>query len=281
MSSVAQTLADAAGTLAATSESPRLDAQLLLAHALGKTREWLVAHDDAAVAAQQAVFFDALCAERARGKPIAYILGNAWFYGREFFVNEAVLVPRPETEHLVDDAIAHLRGIDVPYVLDVGAGSGAIACTIAAQVPHAYVDAVDISPDAVAVARENALRLKVDERVTLFEGDLLAPLPEDRHYHVVIANLPYVPTAEIAPAPAAVSFEPRLALDGGPDGLEAYRRLLPRLLAYVAPGGMVLLEAAPALTRTLAELAHANFPNAQVDVRADYGGRERYVTVVN
>lgn len=279
MATVAQALAAAVRSLEATSESPRLDAQLLLAHALGTSKEWLIAHGDEELKPAHESAYAAACADRASGRPIAYILGSAWFHGREFVVNRNVLVPRPETEHLVDDAIEHVQAIANPFVLDVGAGSGAIACTIAAEVSHARVDAIDISRDALNVARENAVCLGVSSRVVFYEGDLVAPLPRDRRYDAIVANLPYVPTAEIDPAPAAVSFEPRLALDGGADGLEAYRRLLPLLPVYTAPGAMVLLEAAPALMVGLEALARVAFPRAEVGVRTDYGGRERYVRV--
>lgn len=276
---VAQALADGIRALEPTSDSPRLDAQLLLAHVVGRGKEWLVAHSDDALTAEQRATFDALCAQRATGEPLAYILGTAWFYGREFVVNEDVLVPRPETEHLVDDAIAHLRVIPDARALDVGTGSGAIACTLAANVIHARVDAVDVSAAALRIARENATRLGVDARVAFFESDLLAMIPHEPTYDVVVANLPYVPTDEIEPAPASVSFEPRLALDGGHDGLDAYRRLLPQLPGRLRAGAVVLLEAAPALTEGLSFLARAAFPQCSVSVRGDYGRRERYVYV--
>lgn len=279
MITVARALGDGIRALEATSDSPRLDAQLLLAHVVGRGKEWLVAHSDDALTEVQRTEFDALCAQRATGKPLAYILGSAWFYGREFLVNEDVLVPRPETEHLVDDAIAHLRDIPDARVLDVGTGSGAIACTLAADVRHARVDAVDVSAPALRVARENASRLGVDARVAFFESDLLAAIPHERAYDVVVANLPYVPTDEVEPAPASVSFEPRLALDGGRDGLDAYRRLLPQLPGRLRAGAVVLLEAAPALMDGLSLLVRAAFPQSSVSVRGDYGRRERYVYV--
>lgn len=278
MLTIAQALARGIDALHA-SDSPRLDAQLLLARAVGQTKEWLIAHADEPVSGEAQAAFDASCLERASGKPVAYILGSAWFYGREFLVDPHVLIPRPETEHLIDEALEYLRALQAPRVLDVGVGSGAIACTLASEAANAIVDAVDLSPDALRVARENAVRLHVDTRVAFFEGDLLAPLPSARTYDLVVANLPYVPTGEIEKPPAPVSFEPQLALDGGPDGLDAYRRLLPALPARLQAGGVVLLEAAPPLMRGLTALARTAFPDAAIDVRGDYGGRERYVCV--
>ena len=278
MLTIAQALARGIGALHA-SDSPRLDAQLLLARAVGRSKEWLIAHADEPISDAAQAAFDASCAERASGKPIAYIIGSAWFYGREFLVDPHVLIPRPETEHLIDEALEHLRAVPAPRVLDVGVGSGAIACTLAFEAANAVVDAVDLSPDALRVARSNAARLHVDARVAFFEGDLLAPLPAGRTYDLVVANLPYVPTGEIEKRPAPVSFEPPLALDGGPDGLDAYRRLLPALPARLQPRAVALLEAAPPLMHGLTALVRTAFPDAAVHVRGDYGGRERYVCV--
>jgi release factor glutamine methyltransferase len=279
LSTIAQALAHGVRLLEVSSDSPRYDAQLLLGHALGRSREWLIAHADDEIPVEEREAFNAACKARAAGKPIAYILGTAWFHGREFVVNEHVLVPRPETEHLVDDAIAHVRERESASVLDVGVGSGAIACAIAAELPNASVDAVDISPDALRVARENAARLHVDSRVTFYEGDLLGSLPRERRYDVVVANLPYVPTDDIAAAPDPVSFEPRLALDGGPDGLDAYRRLLWMLPPVLKPRSLVLLEAAPPIMPALVVLVRQALPAASIEVARDYGGRERYVRV--
>jgi release factor glutamine methyltransferase len=276
---VSEALADGIRALEATSDSPRADAQLLLAHVLHQHKEWLISHGDVPLAVSQRDAFRAACGVRAGGKPVAYILGTAWFHGHEFVVDEDVLIPRPETEHLVDDAIERLKTLPAPAMLDVGTGSGAIACTIAAEVPRVTIDATDISHEALNVARENARRLDVDTRVHFFWGDLTTPLGRERRYDVVVANLPYVPTGDIAPAPSPVSFEPRLALDGGADGLDAYRRLLPSLPERLSPEALVLLEAAPPVMKGLEELAREAFPDADVSVRNDYGGRERYVCV--
>ena len=163
---IADALARGTGLLEQSSESPRADALLLLERVLERPRAWIVAHgQDRSAAGDAAQFFD-LCERRAAGRPLAYVLGSAGFYGREFVVDESVLVPRPETEHLVDDAIAFIKAMPrdrAPAVLDLGTGSGAIACTIAAETP-ARVDAVDISAAALEVARENARRLNVADR---------------------------------------------------------------------------------------------------------------------
>lgn len=254
------------------------DAPLLLAHVLGKSRSWLVAHAEESLEGDALHRFQTLTQRRAAGEPLAYILGSAGFYGREFTVDASVLVPRPETEHLIDDVVASMRAVQAPRLLDVGTGSGAIAVTLAAELPAATVDAVDISPQALSIARANAERLGVSARVRFFEGDLLEPVQGGR-YDAIIANLPYVPTPDIAPSPDPVSYEPRLALDGGPDGLDCYRRLLAAMPAAVAPGGIVLLEAAPPLMAGLIALAQDAFPHGEVTVGKDYGQRDRYVKV--
>lgn len=211
--------------------------------------------------------------------PLAYVLGEAGFYGRLLAVDSRVLVPRPETERLVEDALAHLRRLsDAPHVLDVGTGSGAIACTVAAELKGATVVGTDLSTDALAVARSNAGRLGVTSRCRFECGDLASPVRAAR-FHAVIANLPYVPTREIPPVPDPVAFEPRAALDGGPDGLRVYRRFLPSVPQLLLPGAVALMEAAPQQIAGLLALTRRVFPEANVRAERDFGGAERYVRV--
>ena len=219
----------------------------------------------------------ALCARRSTGMPLAYVLGQAGFYGRQFEVDESVLVPRPETEHLVDEALAFLRQRALEgresAVLDVGTGSGAIACTIAAQTQRA-VDATDASPAALDVAARNARRLGVAPLCRFFRGDLLEPVAS-RRYDLIVANLPYLPTCDLPAPPDPVSFEPVAALDGGPDGLDCYRRLLQAAPAVLAAEGLLLLEAAPPTMPALEALVRTAFPGAAVEVGNDYAGLAR------
>ena len=276
MTSVAQTLADGPVRLHDSSTSPRADALLLLAHALNRGREWIVAHGDATPSREEAQAFKRLSAERGKGVPIAYLLGSAGFYGREFRINDSVLVPRPETEHLVAEAIAFIG--DRPLrVLDVGTGSGVIACTIAAQT-QANADATEISASAIAVAEKNARRLGVAERCRFLAGDLTEPVRNER-YDVVVANLPYVPTAEIPSKPDPVAYEPREALDGGPDGLAHYRRLLDTLAPLVNPNALILLEAAPPTMPGLSAMVRSALPHSASAVCRDYAGLDRYLRI--
>lgn len=268
------------GLLSESSESARTDTQLMLAHAAGRPREWIVAHPEALLPAEEARAFVALCERRRAGAPIAYLLGSAGFCGREFLVDENVLVPRPETEHLVEDAIEFIRERiyprdRVPEVLDVGTGCGAIACTVASET-NATVDATDVSNKALMVAIQNARRLGVRERCRFHEGDLVDPVRGNR-YDVVIANLPYVPSADLCQAPDPTAFEPRLALDGGPDGLALYRRLLPQIPQLLTEEALVLLEAAPPTIAMLKELLEITLPNFTISVHHDYAGLARYI----
>jgi release factor glutamine methyltransferase len=247
-----------------------------LAHVLRRERAWLVAHGDATPSVEEAQAFERLSAQRARGVPAAYLLGSAGFYGHEFLVDESVLIPRPETEHLVDEAIRFIG--DRPLrVLDVGTGSGAIACAIAAQT-HATVDATDISGEALEIAKENAQRTGVGERCTFYAGDLTEPVNDER-YDVIVANLPYVPTKDIPEKPNPIAFEPRVALDGGPDGLALYRRLLDALPSLTTPEALILLEAAPPTIAALAGVAKKIFPDCAIAIGRDYAGLDRYVRI--
>ncbi len=249
---------------------------ILLEHVIGRAREWIVAHGDAQLSEADLTLFIDVCERRREGEPVAYITGSAWFYGREFIVNNSVLIPRRETEHLVDEAVGFLRGLAMAgRVLDVGTGSGAIACSIAAET-NALVDATDLSAEAITIAALNAARLGVGDRCRFVCGGLAATVLGER-YDAVVANLPYVPTADLLPAPDPTSFEPRIALDGGPDGLTVYRALLPGIADLVTANAVVLLEAAPPTIDNLMELARVSLPNFTMSIGRDYAGLARYV----
>lgn len=283
---VTATLARGMLMLAKTSPTPRADAQILLAYTLGREREWLVSHGESFLSRAQSEKFTTLCERRATGMPVAYITGFAGFYGREFSVNEHVLIPRPETEHLVEDAVAHLQAKIDPnapmkqlfLVFEAGVGSGAIACTIAAEVPGAVVEGTDASTAALKIANYNAQRLNVHTRCKFHFGDVVKA-SDEKSYDLVVANLPYIPTAEIPAKPDPVGFEPRMALDGGPDGLMHYRKLLAAAPRMLRPGALLLMEAAPPTIGALCELTAAALPDATVEIRHDYAAQERYVSV--
>lgn len=223
-------------------ESPRLEAQILLAHALGcKKIDLYVRHEEEPGEAQRTAFRE-MIKMRADGMPVAYLVGHREFYSLEFAVTPAVLIPRPETETLVMEALRRLKPLESPRVLDVGTGSGAIAIAIARQHKTARVTAGDISPAALAVAAENARKHGVADRITFVEGDLFTPVV-GQTFALIASNPPYIAQAEFPSLDVGVrDFEPRLALDGGPDGLDVYRRLAAGTRDHLSPGGTVLVE---------------------------------------
>jgi len=224
---------------AASSGLDRLDAQLLLLHVLGRPadeRGWLIAHDTDALPAPQLASYRALCARRAAGEPVAYLVGEKEFFGLALAVDARVLVPRPETETLVEWALEVLAGRERPRVVDLGTGSGAIALAIAHRRPDAQVEGVDASQDALAVAQQNASRLGLP--VSFRRGSWLeGTLPR---YDLVVSNPPYVAQAD--PHLAALTHEPLQALAAGPDGLDDLRTIVAQAPACLAPGGWLLLE---------------------------------------
>ncbi len=252
------------------------DSERLLAFVTGRSPAYLRAHGDEPLDEATLARYNELNARLEAGEPLAYIIGTAGFYRREFMVDARVLIPRPETEHLVEAAIVFLRARGNSRVLDVGTGSGAIALTIAAEVPRARVDAVDASPEALVVAIENRQRLGLlDRQVAFYLGDLLEPVKK-RRYDAVVANLPYVPEGE---GDATLRFEPAIALYAGADGLDMYRRFFEGVPPLLRPGGLLLAEGAPPIAPGLFAIAQAAFPEATVTLERDYGGRERFIKV--
>lgn len=248
----------------------RLDAQLLLAAALGQPRCWLLAHDDAVLLAAQRERFAAHCERRARGEPVAYLLGEKEFHGLTLKVGPDVLVPRPDTETLVDWALELLRnGPARPEVLDLGTGSGAIALAIARAHPAARVCATDISAGALAVARANGARLGVD--VEWLHADWWAAVA-GRRFDLVLSNPPYVAAGD--PHLAALGHEPQGALAAGADGLSALRAIGAQAGAHLHGGGWLLLEHGHDQAGAVqAMLGAAGF--GAIETRADLGGRPR------
>lgn len=257
------------------------DARLLLEDASGLDAGRLLAHPEAQLDAGAAARFAAMLERRERGEPVAYVTGHAGFYGRTFIIDRRVLVPRPETEHVVEAVLDYIR--DFPAlrvrIADVGTGSGAIAISLAAEDDRVEAVATDLSADALALASENARLLGVAARVSFAAGDLLGPLQGLERFDVLVANLPYVPSAQVPEIPHPVGFEPRLAVDGGEDGLVLYRRLLAGAAPLLSSGGALFLEAAPDTIEPLADLAQAAFPAAGVEVLADYAGLDRLVAI--
>jgi release factor glutamine methyltransferase len=230
-------------TLIAASGLPRTDARALAEQASGRPRSWLIAHGDEPAAPDAAAAFATLAARRRSGEPLAYLLGWREFLGRRFSVGPAVLVPRPETEGLVEVALARLAGVVAPRVLDLGTGSGVIAVSIALERPDARVLATDLSDAALAIARANAAALGAGERVAFASGDWWAALPADAGpFEAIVANPPYVAALDPHLGSPALAHEPLAALASGPDGLAAIETIAAGAPAHLAPGGCLIIE---------------------------------------
>jgi release factor glutamine methyltransferase len=261
-------------------ESPRLDAELLLCRALGATRIQLIVDAKRPLAEGELAAMRELVKRRRTREPMAYILGEREFYGRTFRVDKRVLVPRPDTETLVTVALARTRAVSLSMrALDLCTGSGCVAITLARERPTSSVFACDVSADALAVARENALRLGA-YNVALRQGDLFAAVEPERRFDVVTANPPYVPTGDVPSLMADVrDHEPRLALEGGADGLAVVRRIVADAPAHLVSGGLLAVEVGAGEAPAVAALFGAA-GLAEVEVERDYARIERVVSGV-
>jgi release factor glutamine methyltransferase len=278
---------------AAGSESPRLDAELLLGHAIGADRTVLAAYPEALVGDGSAERFEADLARRELGEPVAYIRGFKEFYGQAFATDARALIPRPETERLVELAEAETirrlaaaprpAGTPALRIVDVGTGAGTIAVALAVALRRrgagAEVEllATDVSADALALAVENAVGHSVADRIEFAAADLL---PDGvRAFDLVLANLPYVPSGDVPRLPVAASFEPAVALDGGPDGLSLVGRLLERLPDALAPGGLSLLEIGSDQEDAVLALVARVLPGWPASVERDLAGAPRVARI--
>ena len=260
-------------------QTARLDAELLLGEALGMGRIQLIVQSERPLAEAELGRYRELIKRRRVGEPIAYILGRREFFALPIVVDRRVLIPRPDTEILVESA---LRGTHAQHLygrmLDLCTGSGCVAIAFAKARPTWRVTAVDVSPDAASVARENVRRAGVVHNLAVLEGDLFAALPEGARFELITANPPYIPSADIAGLAADVrDFEPRLALDGGADGLDITRRIIAESPGYLSPGGLLALEGgfdqAPAVAELLSSAGYTDVTRTK-----DLAGIERVVT---
>jgi release factor glutamine methyltransferase len=275
---IGQALQEATDSLRAITSAPRLEAEVLLSHVLDTSRTVLSAHPGYELTHSQLSSYHSLVRRRVSNYPLPYLTGRVEFYGLEFDVTPDVLIPRPETETLVDLALARRPAT----VVDVGTGSGCIAVALAAHLPGAIIYAIDISPAALAVAQRNAERHGVVEQVHLLVGDVLSPRPGP--VDLIVSNPPYIPSGECASLPASVrDHEPRLALDGGPDGMAIIQQLLvqaPAVLRQPEPeegraGGGLLIEIGADQGEVASQLARTFLPQAAVRVHPDLAGRDR------
>lgn len=260
--------------------SARLEAEILLAHTLKISRARLLAHLGDVISEQDAAQFAGMVARRAQGEPLAYIVGHQEFYGLDFYVDRRVLIPRPETEHVVELALNALKRIPhlEPVMVDVGTGSGAIALALAHQTTRTKIFATDISADALAVAQMNAARLNLSARVEFVQTDLLQAIatPLD----IITANLPYIPLERFHQLPREIRhYEPRLALMAGLDGLSVMRRLLKQVEQHMARSSFIFLEISEEQGAAARELAMALLPRADVEIHRDLEGLDRVVEI--
>ena len=225
--------------------SPRMNAEVLLMFVLACDRAYLYAHPERDLTAEESARYEAALLERSRGKPSQYITGHQEFWGLDLIVSPAVCIPRPETEHVIETVLELVRESEpgAPLrIVDVGTGSGCIALALARELPRAEVHAVDISVAALEIARANASRLELAGRISFYESDMLAALPEAK-YDFVVSNPPYVGEAEPEKVQREVrEFEPRVAVFAGEKGLEAYERLIPQARQCLKPGGWLVVE---------------------------------------
>ena len=263
--------------------SPRMNGELLLMFTLGRDRAFLYGHPEYELSVEEQERYDDALAQRSRGIPAQYITGHQEFWGMDFIVSPAVLIPRPETEHLVETVLGLMgsarsgpkaMGETPVKIVDVGTGSGCIALALAKELPQAEIHAIDISPDALEIARANATRLQLQSRVRFKEGDLLAGIKNDA-FDFVVSNPPYVGESEADTVQLEVrKFEPRGAVFAGPTGMEVIERLLPQAREVLRPGGWLVMEISGIIASNVRELL-VGWTNVQIT--KDLQGIEREV----
>ena len=278
-----QLLSDITACLAPISDTPALDASVLIAHLIDKPRSWVMAHHELTLTISQQRHLDDSLVRLKSGEPFPYILGHWEFFGLQLDITPDTLIPRPETELLVEKAIAWLQSYPAKRsVADVGTGSGVIAVSIAVNVPDVKILATDISHKALQVAKRNAKKFGVSDRIKFAECDLLPAQSsiENRKSSIdmICANLPYIPTNALHGLPI-YNHEPTLALDGGEDGLDPFRKLLKLSPHWLVPDGMMLFEIESTHGPKALSLAGAAFPEARISLHPDLAGKDRLLKI--
>jgi release factor glutamine methyltransferase len=269
--------------LSPLSDTPQLDAQVLMAHLFGKPRTWVLAHPTFSPKMDQVTKLEVLIQRLELGEPLPYVLGHWEFFGLDFDLSSEVLIPRPETELLAEQAIAWLQASpERRTVADIGTGSGCIAVSFATHVPGVRILATDISLPALKVARHNALKFEVADQIDFVQCDLLPQhvdsLSTDRHFDMICANLPYIPTQVLSRLPI-YNREPTLALDGGEDGLDPFRKFFKLVPEWMASGGRILLEIEATRGLDVLSLAYDAFVSAAIHLHQDLTGRDRLLEI--
>jgi release factor glutamine methyltransferase len=279
---VGDTLAGLTSRLETNSETAALDAQVLLAHLLSKPRSWVLAHPEFSLSATAFARLRAMTHRLEAGEPFPYILGSWEFFGLQFDVTSDVLIPRPETELLVERAIAWLKdqesGVRGENVLDMGTGSGCIAISLAVNVPGLSIIATDISSAALKVAHGNAEKMKVSGSINFLGSDLFSNPSLEIPFSMIVTNPPYIPTRTMRQA-AIFGREPTIALDGGTDGLALIRRILSASSDHLLAGGLLLMEIEASEGQAVLALASEAFPKARIQLHQDLAGHDRLLEV--
>ncbi|MCL5429832.1 MAG: peptide chain release factor N(5)-glutamine methyltransferase [Chloroflexi bacterium] len=274
---VTSTLEQGRQRLAQHSETAALDAQVLLAHIFGKNKAWILAHPEKSLDATRQMRWEDDLTRLEGGEPLPYVIGEWEFYGLKLKVTPAVLIPRPETELLVESGLDWLAAHPSRrQVLDVGTGSGCIPVALSVNAPDLRVTATDISPEALEVARTNVERYQLSSRIQLVETNLIGNI--EGSFDLICANLPYIPDGRL-PLLAVSKWEPHTALGGGADGLRFIEPFLEQAAAKLPPHGLILAEIDASLETAVKELAKAQFPEAHIEVRKDLAGLPRLLVV--
>ena len=278
-------LSDIATSLTQISDTPALDASVLIAHIINKPRTWVMAHPELILTSEQQKELNDSLTRLGRGESFPYVLGHWEFFGLDFKVTPDVLIPRPETELLVEKAIVWLQ--ESPgrrKIIDIGTGSGAIAVSIAKNIPNAYILATDISQAALEVAQKNVIKFDVNNQIDFVQCDLLPQqidsLPTAHRFDLICANLPYIPTSTLHKLPI-YGREPTLALDGGTDGLDLIRRLLNIAPEWLASNGIMLLEIESTQGDQMLNLAPEIFPEAIIQLHQDLDQQDRLLQIMS
>jgi release factor glutamine methyltransferase len=265
------------------SDTPQLDAQVLISHIIQKGRAWVVAHPEYHVGEEKQDQLNHALIKLEAGDPLPYVLGKWEFFGLEFDITKDVLIPRPETELLVEKAIAWLQASpERRAIADVGTGSGVIATSIATHIPDIHILATDLSPAALQAAKRNAKKFNVQDQIEFIECDLLPHssfIIQPSSFDLICANLPYIPTKTLHKLPI-FGREPTLALDGGADGLDIYRRLFKLAPNWLAPQGMMLLETEATLGAQVLSLAYDLFSDVAIHLHQDLAGHDRLLEIM-
>jgi release factor glutamine methyltransferase len=278
---IGEMLVTAMGAFASSGvDTPQLDAEVMMAHAVGKSRIYAIAHPNQVLKPEELQRFNEFVERRRKREPLAYIVGEKEFWGISFKVKPGVLVPRPETETLVEAALSEMSGITGPAIVDIGTGTGCIAIALALELPDAMVYATECSETALEVAQYNVCKHQVESRVHIMEGSLLAPVPKKVFGRLdsIVSNPPYIPSGEINTLqPEVADYEPRGALDGGKDGLRFYTDIIRDAHDWLKPGGWLHLEVGAGQAEEVAAIAQA-YEFIAIQTRRDLAGIGRVVS---